>query len=355
MFSFTQLKQIHLEITNRCQASCPMCSRNFHGGLQNPLIKNNDWTLEDFKTIMTEEVLKQLDSFYFCGNFGDPIINDNLIEMCQYAKDINPLINIRIHTNGSARTKEWWELLAKSLPITHSVIFAIDGLEDTHLRYRIGTSYNKIISNAMSFINAGGIAEWAFIKFKHNEHQVDQAKALAKELGFYRFTQKDSSRFVATDKFEVLDKNGDVVDYLEPPSKTTIKPITDNILKNYKQIVDASEIDCYVTHTKEVYIDAYKNVMPCCFLASIPYQQIPKNDIAKNIKEEIKEQYLQLIADLGNTCALEKSVKEIIETQTWQTVWKKYWTINKLITCARTCGIEKISKPKDQFVEVLKL
>ena len=42
MFSFSDLENIHLEITNRCQASCPMCSRNYHGGLENPLIKNKD-------------------------------------------------------------------------------------------------------------------------------------------------------------------------------------------------------------------------------------------------------------------------------------------------------------------------
>ena len=82
MFRFSELKNIHLEITNRCQASCPMCSRNIHGGLENPLIKNQDWTTNDFKNILSKEVLHQLQGFYFCGNFGDPIINNDLIEMC---------------------------------------------------------------------------------------------------------------------------------------------------------------------------------------------------------------------------------------------------------------------------------
>jgi len=358
MFDFNQIKQIHLEITNRCQASCPMCSRNYHGGLDNPLIKNQDWTVEDFKNILTKRVLNQLRGFYFCGNFGDPIINDDLIEMCKYSTATNSNLYIRIHTNGSARSEGWWKQLATSLPKTHNVIFAIDGLEDTHSIYRAGTSYEKIIKNARAFISAGGTAEWAFLKFKHNEYQVEEAERRAKEFGFSSFTQKDSSRFVATDKFEVLDRNGTVQYYLEPPSVKKINFITKDIIENYKTIVDKSKIDCYVLKTKEIYIDAYKTVMPCCFLASIPYNYISDNDLAKGIKNEISIQYTKLVSDLGNTSALEHSIEEIISSDSWQNVWKKYWNEEKLITCARTCGTLKennLSKPTDQFIKVVKL
>lgn len=355
MFNFQDLKQIHLEITNRCQASCPMCSRNVHGGLENPLIKNNDWTIDEFTTILTEEVLNQLEGMYFCGNFGDPIINDDLIKMCTHSTTVNPNLYIRIHTNGSARSVTWWEQLAKSLPPGHNVIFAIDGLDDTHSIYRIGTKYNTIIRNARAFIAAGGTAEWAFIKFKHNEHQLETARQLATEYGFARFTYKDSSRFVATDKYEVLDKQGEVSYYLEPPTGSKITYITPEVIKDYKSIVASSEINCYVQQTKEIYIDAYKKVMPCCFLASIPYNYVSNNDAAKEIRDKISEQYQNLVTDLGNTNALEISIKDILESTAWQTVWHKYWNDEKLITCARTCGINKLSKPKDQFIEKVTL
>ena len=39
MFKFNELKTVHLEISTRCQASCPMCPRNYHGGLENPNLK----------------------------------------------------------------------------------------------------------------------------------------------------------------------------------------------------------------------------------------------------------------------------------------------------------------------------
>ncbi|MDA7712391.1 radical SAM protein [bacterium] len=355
MFKFNELQNIHLEITNRCQASCPMCSRNYHGGLENPLIKNQDWTIDDFKHIITSEVLHQINSFYFCGNFGDPIINNDLAEMCSYATDVKPTIEIRIHTNGGARSTDWWKKLAKALPSKHCVIFAIDGLADTHSLYRIGTDFDNVLKNAKAFINAGGIAEWAFIKFKHNEHQQFACEALATEHGFARFTCKDSARFVATNKFEVLDKKGQLEYYLEPPTGSNITLITQDVIDNYKDVVDASEIDCFVLKQKEIYITAQRDIMPCCFLASTPYNYIHPNDLAKDIREKMKSQHSSLIADLGNTNGLDRSIKDVIDSNAWQTVWHKYWNSEKLITCARTCGVNKLSKPKDQFIEYTEL
>jgi MoaA/NifB/PqqE/SkfB family radical SAM enzyme len=356
MFNFKDLKDIHFEITNRCQASCPMCSRNYHGGLENPLIKNQDWSTEDFKKIATKELLEQINGFYMCGNFGDPIINVDLIEMIEYAAQTNPDLYIRIHTNGSARTIEWWERLAKALPKKHNVIFALDGLEDTHYLYRKGTNFVQIIKNAQAFINAGGHAEWCFIKFKHNEHQVDDAKAYAKNIGFALFTEKNSSRFIGSSQFPVYDSKGVTEYFLEPPSSSELLYISKKMIKNYKQALNNVSIDCYVKHTKEIYIDAYKNVFPCCFLASAPFNYAPKNDITNKVRSEMLKQYYDLKNTLGNTNALQSSVKDIVSTETWQTVWNKYWTENKLITCARTCGkLPTISKPKDQIINTIGL
>ncbi len=179
MFKFEDIKQVHLEITNNCQASCPMCNRNIDGGLPNPHIKINEWSLQDFKEIMTTELLNQIHSYYYCGTFGDPILNNNLIDMCDYSTKVAPHVNVAIHTNGGARSKSWWTKLAHALPKEHRVVFALDGLEDTHHLYRVGTKFEDVIENARAFILAGGIAEWVFIKFKHNEHQVDKARLIA--------------------------------------------------------------------------------------------------------------------------------------------------------------------------------
>jgi hypothetical protein len=55
MFEMNELKRVHIEISNRCQASCPMCTRNIHGGLVNPLLKISNWSLDRYKTIINEE------------------------------------------------------------------------------------------------------------------------------------------------------------------------------------------------------------------------------------------------------------------------------------------------------------
>ena len=66
----------------------------------------------------------------------------------------------------------------------HSVIFGIDGLSDTHHIYRRNTKYEDVINNAKAFIAAGGRANWQYIIFDHNKHQTEEAKHIAKELGF---------------------------------------------------------------------------------------------------------------------------------------------------------------------------
>ena len=356
MFRFNQLKSLHLEISNNCQASCPMCTRNIHGGLVNSKIKVTNWTLEEYKTIISEEVLNQLEMIYFCGNYGDPLLNNDLIKMVRYSKEINENIDIRIHTNGSLRSTEWWKELAAAMPRRSSVVFALDGLEDTHSVYRIGTSYQKIIENATAFINAGGTAKWAFIRFKHNEHQVDQARAIAKELGFSEFSLKDSSRWLLEPKFDVLDKDGNTVYQLEKSEYSTIKIIDSSIIKNYKTILEKTEVECFAQHVKEAYIDAYRQVFPCCWIALIPYHPDNRETGIQEIRYHIDNEYQELLKSLGGTEALDatkKSVKDIIESNEYQTVWQQYWDNKKLITCARTCGKTKelFSTPKDQFTE----
>lgn len=353
MFKFNELQQIHLEITNNCQASCPMCVRNNHGEADNPLLKLSNWTLDDFKTVITHEVLTQIKGIFFCGNYGDPLLNNDLIEMIEYSREVNPEIHLRVHTNGSLRSVKWWKQLAKSMPLNHRVIFAIDGSSETHHLYRIGTDYHNIIRNAKAFIDAGGNAEWAFIRFKHNEHEVDDARRIANEIGFQYFTMKDSSRFFSNTKFHVYDKNKNIVNYLEPSQYSEIKFVDKNMINSYKKIVKESTIDCYAIKNKEIYIDAFCNVYPCCFLAMIPYNYWEEPTDLSHIKQEILNQYNQLIEDFGGIESLNSinhSIRDIIDSNTYQTIWDKYWSDPKLITCAKTCGVNNISKPVDQFI-----
>ena len=351
MFKFNELKQIHLEITNNCQASCPMCNRNINGGLDNPLIKIRNWSLEEFKTVMSEQVLGQIESYYFCGNFGDPILNNNLIEMCEYTTKVAPNVQVAIHTNGGARSRAWWTRLAHAMPKNHRVVFALDGLEDTHHLYRVGTNFEDVLENARAFILAGGTAEWVFIKFKHNEHQVDQARELANKHGFKYFTLKNSSRFILEPKVKVVDRTGELMHYIEPATDVPMKFIDKKVIEAYRQVVDQSVIECKSQKEKEIYIDAYGDLLPCCWLASVPYSYI-NPDEAFEVRSEMLKQHHDLTSKLGNINSFTRSVEEIVNSEQYQTVWDEYWTTNKLITCARTCGVNtNFAKPRDQIVK----
>lgn len=351
MFKFSDLQQVHLEITNNCQASCPMCNRNINGGLNNPLIKVRGWTFDEFKHVMNKEVLTQIRSFYFCGNFGDPILNNDLIKMCDWSKSVAPSVGITIHTNGGARTLDWWTSLANALPKNHRVVFALDGLRDTHHLYRVGTKFETIIENAKAFISASGTAEWVFIKFKHNEHQVEEARSMSANLGFKYFTVKNSSRFVLEPTVKVVNRLGQETHFIEPATDVPLKFIDKKIVDQYKQITEESVIECKVQLEKEVYIDAYGDLYPCCWLASVPYTYID-NDYAFEARQEILKQHKEMVTRLGNISAFNLSIKEIVNSEPYQTVWNDYWNNNKLITCARTCGTNtKFAKPRDQVVK----
>ena len=347
MFKFEEFKGVHLEITNRCQASCPMCPRNIHGGLENPLLKINDWSLSDFKSIFSEEVLAQLEYINFCGNFGDPVINNELIDMCEYIKSVNPNINQIIHTNGSMRNTKWWERLAAILPNQHKVVFALDGLSDTHHLHRIGTSFELVIKNAKTFINNGGIAHWDFIRFRHNQHQVDDARNLAKELGFKEFIIKDSKRF--SKSFPVVDKDGVVTHYIDQPTDSVVRFVGKSDVVDHHKWDRASEISCFAKKDKEIYIDSHYMAMPCCMIGAFLYMNYD-NDILKkhnlyfdnhvnDVAVDIQKQVWDFTNELGGVNVLERGLRNLITSDTWQTIWQKKWDNKQSSTCIIMCSL----------------
>jgi len=326
-----------------------MCRRNIHGGSLHPDLILSDWSLEDFKSIINEDVLNQITYFSFCGNSGDPAINKNLVDMCQHITDINPNVIVSISTNGSLQKEDWWKRLAKALPPVHTVLFGIDGLEDTHHLYRIGTDYNKIIDNAKAFISAGGFAVWQFIKFKHNEHQFEEARGRAKELGFRNFIIKESSRFDSAKEFKVVDDKNDTLYYLEAPSNNSLFYPTEDMVLNYKHYAQIADIRCSAKETKQLYIDSLKKIRPCCFFDGL--NPLTENEyIYSEMRQVSDQQNLDLIDSLGEVDCSKKSIKDIIDSETWQIDWNKHWCgNNKLLTCVRNCGQWK----KDDLPETL--
>ena len=182
------LNIINAELTNYCNASCPMCPRfDFDLNLIKSITNNSHTTLETIKNSIGPKVLSQLKRFYSCGVLGDGSMNPECLEIYEYVKRCGNS-HLSLNTNGGARTTDFWKELAK---LNVEVTFSIDGLEDTNHLYRRNVKWDRVIENVQAFINAGGKAEWDFLTFKHNQHQIEEAEILSKKLADYFYKKQE--------------------------------------------------------------------------------------------------------------------------------------------------------------------
>jgi MoaA/NifB/PqqE/SkfB family radical SAM enzyme len=324
MYTIDQITDIHLELTSKCQARCPMCPRRINGGLLNPLFDPTEIDLETFKQWFDIPFIKKLNSLFMCGNLGDPIIAHDCLEIFQYLRKTNPTMRLSMHTNGSARNKTWWQELAV---VDVKVTFGIDGLEDTHELYRIGTDFDKIIDNAHDFIQAGGTAEWHMLVFKHNEHQIENCRKLSEDLGFKKFIVKHTSRF-KDNKFNVLDESGKTVNILYPTELSTA-------FTSQVQSIVPFEIQCKASKYKQLYVGASGTVSPCCWLDFS--WQLPNQDNRINYMDAVGK-----FPNLNNN-----TLEEIFGSGYFKQI-EDTWAVNPLIECSKQCG--KFDKLGAQFV-----
>ena len=92
MYRYDEIKTIHLEITDKCNAACPMCARNINGGEDNPQLPGTELSLDDVKKIFPPQFIAQLDRMYMCGNYGDPVVARDTLEVFKYFRSNNPRI-----------------------------------------------------------------------------------------------------------------------------------------------------------------------------------------------------------------------------------------------------------------------
>lgn len=326
MYKYHEIKMVHLEITSKCQASCPMCTRNIQGGIENPWMELSEISLEEFKEWFPVDFIKQLERLYMCGNTGDPVVAKDTLKIFKYLRETNPNIVLSMNTNGSARPLHFWQDLAKT---GVNVRFGIDGLEDTHHLYRIGTDFNKIIENAKAFIEQGGYASWDMLVFDHNKHQVSTCEQLSKDIGFKEFIIKNTSRF-KEGYHPVLKKDGTTSHILFPSIKS--KEITKSVVE-YK-VEENREIHCKVQSEKNLYINAQGHVAPCCWLdfLGVPPMGFAFVDYKDKgfIPPDLKSNTLQEIFDSGFFDKIEST-----------------WNNSPLRQCSKQCG--KVDKFNEQF------
>ncbi len=273
MYKYSDIRKVHLEITSKCNANCPQCSRNFFGKPFDSL-PLTELTLDDIKRVFPEDFVRQLKVMFMSGTYGDAMVARDTVEVFEYFRACNPSMRLGMHTNGSGRKPEWWERLAA---VVDYCAFGIDGLADTNHLYRRGTKWDKVMESVKAFIGAGGHADWHYIVFRHNEHQVEEARELARELGFREFCVKRTGRFLKAWKetpfSPVLDREGQLEYLLEMPTSSQYR--NKNFMEVYgdrdtaESHLAETEINCKVAGSRSVYVSAEGLVLPCCWMATL--------------------------------------------------------------------------------------
>lgn len=251
-----------------------------------------------------------------------------------------------MNTNGGARSKHWWAEIAKTV---NYVIFSIDGLKDTNHIYRQNVNWDILMDSVVSFISNGGIAIWDFIVFKHNQHQIEEAKKLSEKLGFKKFVIKKTGRFFSNVKQMGKDEH---LSYNRKEKKEILIEKPDDIWVNdslkreeeikkiygsLKEYYNKTPIFCKVKREKNIFITAEGYVLPCCWTAGRMYKWYHR--------DYKKEQIWKFIDEVGadNINCKNKRLQDIINFsgifKNIENSWSKE-TIEsgKLEVCAQKCG-----------------
>jgi MoaA/NifB/PqqE/SkfB family radical SAM enzyme len=320
------IEAVHFEPTARCNAKCPMCSRT---GNDQILSNQGEVSYDQFVQYFPEDFVKGLKKFKFCGNYGDPAIAKDLVKIHEYLFTLNPSIEFILSTNGGIRGEKFWQSLAKYYPadgISH-VQFHIDGLEDTNHIYRVGVKWSRLIRNVKAFNDAGGKSGWFFIPFFHNEHQIEKAEELSKELGCQEFVIKVSARFKEGNK-PFMHSNGK----LYPPTSDRFR---------FEKFQKEGKLQCVAELRKEIYVDAWSRLWPCCWTASAYHKNMSwpmwKDPSINSLKEKSIEEILSSsemnewiqsqYANIASVCNARCTGKyiHIIDRQGVQKPQKEYW------------------------------
>ena len=324
------------EMTDYCNAACPMCNRfDWDLNLIKGVTNAHHTTLEFVKQRIGDEIISRLKGWACQGTYGDAVMNPETLEIFKYLKEVNPTMGIGMITNGGARNTDFWKTLAG---LKVGVTFSIDGLEDTNHLYRRNVKWDRLMKNVNAFIGSGGKAIWSFLVFKHNQHQIDEAKKLSEELGFIDFEHAFSERW------QDFNSDGEYRDItsLKVDDYVIEKPIdqkkdfvrsTEDLTrsKNVFQTEDKNnfytrKISCWacspVKH--EIYLRANGYVSPCCILG----------DVERNEPKQIIKDYKKI--NLHHT-----DLKDILEGEFFKDISEG---INggekRLQGCYHACGVK---------------
>jgi radical SAM protein with 4Fe4S-binding SPASM domain len=241
---------ISFEPTTSCNLRCPECPSGLRA-----FTRPTGMLQQDFFRKTIDEIHKEL--LYLIFYFqGEPFLNPDFLEMVKYASTKG------IYTATSTNAHYLTDAIAKRTVESglDRLIISIDGTtQDVYQQYRVGGNLEKVLQGAKNIVKwkkeLNSKTPFVFFQFlvvKPNEHQIEDIKKLAKEVGV------DEVRF----------KTAQVYDYVTDPNQ--LIPTIDKFSR-YKKNADGSYTAknklanrCWkLQHANVITWDGL--VVPCCF------------------------------------------------------------------------------------------
>lgn len=278
-----------IEPTNACNLHCPSCPTG-SGKSKRP---KRMMSFLEFKSIIDQS--KGHVNNITLWNYGEPFLNRELLDMIQYATSAG--MHITTSTNGEFfKTEDFCMEVVKSG--LQNLIICLDGADqETISKYRKGASFSEI-ENGIRLIHEAKrtlasktpIIELQFILMKHNAHQRDHMKLIAKELGVDTYSEKTVGISVNDPDFQDLARELIPTDtsfsryYLQKDGTFALKGKIHN--------------DCSTVYEQCV-INSDGTVTPCCYDSYSEHvmgnvfeenlETIWKNDKYQSFRRRIRE------------------------------------------------------------------
>jgi len=181
----------HVEVTNICTLKCSGCARTRFIEQWPNRWKNHNLAADEFMNFLDIDI--QGIKFNFCGNYGDPIYHPKLEDLISGIKNRGG--SISMITNGSHRSKNWWNNIIGLLDHNDSITFSIDGLPENFYIYRENADWSSIKQAIDVCVVSDVHVAWKYIPFSYNYLDIDKARSLSQELGIDDFVITPSDRF----------------------------------------------------------------------------------------------------------------------------------------------------------------
>lgn len=175
-----------IDPTLYCNLQCPACPTGLRLNLR-PTVAID----EEFFKATIDEIGDYVFQLYLY-NWGEPLLHKRTPEMIAYAKTKD--INILLSTNLSIKlTDDYIDRLV--LSGLDRMLVSLDGVtQESYAKYRRNGDFALVRENMLRLQRAkqrlGSVTPkivWQFLVFRHNEHEIEQARAVHKDWGADEF------------------------------------------------------------------------------------------------------------------------------------------------------------------------